>query len=288
MRRQSSGRSIWRVTTRPVAASIGAQCSAGTFPRLRHMLGALAETLIWRANLTGPPTISIAALSAASCGFSAITFVMIGPNTNVMQLRSQITNVNTIADRIRQTREGLGLSQEQLAKLAAVSQGTIGNLESGLRKKPRELLAIAAALKVSPHWLATGKPSAEEVQPQYQPEGASAMNQPSVTVIPLLEWEGLMTAELPHKFELAAPDDSMAPRVRSGQLVTFETGINPLPGDGVLVVDGEGNRYLRQYRQKRPGHFEAHALNEAYQPMDSEQDRLTVLAVVVAVQARWS
>jgi len=48
------------------------------------------------------------------------------------------------------------MSQEALAKKAGVSQGTIGNLESGLRRQPRALIQIAAALGVNPAWLASG------------------------------------------------------------------------------------------------------------------------------------
>lgn len=256
--------------------------------RFRHMLGALADTPMARASFTGPPTSSRAVLNAARCGVCSITFVMIDGNTNVMQQRDQITNVNTIAERLKQAREALGLSQEQLAKLASVSQGTIGNIESGLRKRPRDLLAIAAAVNVSPHWLATGKLNVEENPPQYLPGGPSPMLRQSVTVIPLLEWEDLMTAKLPHKFEVALPDDSMAPRARKGQLVTLQSDLTPTPGDGVLVVDDQGNTYLRVYSQKRGNHWEALALNEAYQPMDSARDGLTVLAVLVGVQARWA
>lgn len=38
-----------------------------------------------------------------------------------------------------------------------MSQGTIGNIESGERKRPRELLAIARALYANPEWLETGR-----------------------------------------------------------------------------------------------------------------------------------
>lgn len=78
-------------------------------------------------------------------------------NTNVMQLPGSITSVNTLAERLKWARERKGWGQEQLAAKAGVSQGTIGNAESGLRKKPRDLVAIAIALEVSPAWLETGK-----------------------------------------------------------------------------------------------------------------------------------
>jgi transcriptional regulator with XRE-family HTH domain len=80
--------------------------------------------------------------------------------TNVMQAGDPITavtNLRTIAERLAWAREELKLSQEQLALAAGVAQGTIGNLESGLRKNPRELLAIARAAKVNAEWLKTGK-----------------------------------------------------------------------------------------------------------------------------------
>lgn len=41
--------------------------------------------------------------------------------------------------------------------MAGVSQGTIGNLEAGLRNSARSIIEIAAALEVDPTWLATGK-----------------------------------------------------------------------------------------------------------------------------------
>ena len=73
------------------------------------------------------------------------------------QAGETFTYVKTIADRTKETREARGLSQVELAALAKVSPGTIGNLEAGTRKNPRELLAIAAVLLVNPEWLKSGK-----------------------------------------------------------------------------------------------------------------------------------
>lgn len=67
------------------------------------------------------------------------------------------TDVKTIAERTKAAREALGLNQVELANSAGVAAGTIGNLEAGTRKNPRELLAIAAALKVNAEWLKSGK-----------------------------------------------------------------------------------------------------------------------------------
>lgn len=87
------------------------------------------------------------------------------------------TDVKSIKDRTREAREALGLSQIDLAKRAKVSPGTIGNLEAGTRKNPRELLAIAAALQVNAEWLKSGKgprdAGAVELAPK-APAGAHA------------------------------------------------------------------------------------------------------------------
>jgi len=110
-----------------------------------------------------------------ACTRFVITNVIVQDNTNVMQVRYEITSVNTISDRIAQARLDANLTQAQLARLAGVQQSTIGNIEAGLRKRPRELLAIAAALKVDPGWLQSGKPTS---LPATAPQPVAASPEP--------------------------------------------------------------------------------------------------------------
>jgi phage repressor protein C with HTH and peptisase S24 domain len=68
-----------------------------------------------------------------------------------------IRDMRTLAERLAWAREQKGLTQDALAKLAGVSQGTIGNLESGLRQSARRIVNIASALNVDAVWLAEGR-----------------------------------------------------------------------------------------------------------------------------------
>lgn len=65
----------------------------------------------------------------------------------------------TLADRLNQRMGELGLSQEKLAEMANVSQSAIHKLCTGKAKQSRKLIAIAAALSVTPEWLELGVPS---------------------------------------------------------------------------------------------------------------------------------
>ena len=64
--------------------------------------------------------------------------------------------MKTLAKRLAWARQQKQLSQSDLARLAGVSQSTIGNLESGLRQSARRVVNIADALGVSATWLAEG------------------------------------------------------------------------------------------------------------------------------------
>ncbi|HLU78721.1 MAG TPA: helix-turn-helix transcriptional regulator [Burkholderiaceae bacterium] len=69
-------------------------------------------------------------------------------------LAGSITFVNTFGDRLRYARTLRKLSQAELAQACGVSQGTIGNYESGRRTRPQNIFRLAEVLEVSPAWLA--------------------------------------------------------------------------------------------------------------------------------------
>lgn len=105
---------------------------------------------------------------------------------------------------------------------------------------------------------------------------------------PRIDWGANVEQDLPDVFSVTIEDDSMAPRVRRGDVVRFSRDVSPRPGDGVLVRDAGGRWYFRVYSERRPGEWEACALNSAYQPLDAARDGLLILAVLTGIEEqRW-
>lgn len=212
--------------------------------------------------------------------------------TNVMQACAQIHRVKTLAERLAAAREELGISQRELAKRAGVSASTIGNFEAGIRTDPRKLVQIANAAGVAVEWLSLGKGPRKVIPPSGdQPPTLAGTLPPNLNpaykALATLTWGRLMDSAS-GEFRVAVPDDAMSPRVRQGQMVVFSGELDPKPGDGVLVQDSTGTHFFRQYQERKPGHWQAVAMNAAYQPLDSIADGLKVLAVLIAVEARWA
>lgn len=67
-----------------------------------------------------------------------------------------MSTMQTFAARLLAAREARGLSQEQLAEKADVSQVTIAHIENGRNKTSRKIVQLARALSVPAEWLAEG------------------------------------------------------------------------------------------------------------------------------------
>ena len=109
-------------------------------------------------------------------------------NTNVIAMASIITNVRTLAERLKAAREAEGLAQEELAAKAGVAQSTIGNIEAGERKRPSTLPQIAAALGRRAEYLRTGRgPEFDSSTTAYAKE-IDLANHPDITEVPRVKF----------------------------------------------------------------------------------------------------
>lgn len=229
--------------------------------------------------------------------------MIIHASTNVFQYAGEITTVKTLADRCAWARARLSLTQGELAKRAKVTQSTIGNIESGARKAPRNLLAIARALQVRPEWLQDGEgpvdlpgvPPMTDEKPIRQAGDfglAHAMSLQPDTV-PSLTWEELMAAkELPAEFWLTLDDDAMAPRAPKGTVALFTRGKAVAVGDAVLfkrtLPDGQFEFHVRVYEQDLSRGWRASPTNPVYATLDGTMPGLEPVAVLSALRSGWA
>ncbi|MDP8995443.1 MAG: helix-turn-helix domain-containing protein [Pseudomonadota bacterium] len=69
-----------------------------------------------------------------------------------------------IGERLREARENVGLSQQEFAKLAGISQQSLSRLENNLDRTAKKLHKIAKAANVSVDWLDPDMPLASGIK----------------------------------------------------------------------------------------------------------------------------
>jgi len=72
----------------------------------------------------------------------------------------------TLATRLRSARKDHKWSQQDLADRAGTTQAVIQKIENGKSLRPRNVVAIAAALEVDPSWLMFGASETAEISPE--------------------------------------------------------------------------------------------------------------------------
>lgn len=221
-----------------------------------------------------------------------------------MQAQQTITPVNTLATRLKSSREALGLSQEQVATLAGVSQGTIGNIESGTRHRPREILAIAKAVKVNAEWLLRGVgprlPASEQ-----PPQNLDHIYDTKLTRAPILDWgelgvsldkpNSLLVSEPTHEYVsdtdsssycklIKVSDTSLAPRLTPGDLVAIDPSNTYPRRDQVTLFQStvDDAFFLRRYRPLSNSAFEAYDAHGT--SLHSVANALIIRGVAVGVR----
>lgn len=203
--------------------------------------------------------------------------------------------------RIRALRKHADMSGEMFGAEFGVTKAAVSQWESenpAKRTQPEleTLRLMARRFDVSLDWLA----DARGIPPAWiHPHHSSGGTDPGVSLaqelihpMPMIEpitivWESIPVANLPNLFKVALPDDAMAPEYRQGTVVAFSTAEGaPRADDAVLLTDADGNWFFRLYKPRRPGHWQAVAVNAAYEPMDSKADGLTVVAIAMAKWGR--
>ena len=237
------------------------------------------------AKIPTPPTLSMARVSAEIVSLVTVTarslIVLIyisidnvrdiNCKTNVIQLPSLITNVKTFRERLIHAREARSLTQEQLAKASGVSQGAIGNYESGSRNSSRQVVSLATALGVRAEWLDKGKGAMYErtnLAPGPDIKGR----------LPLLSWvragelcespESFAPADADEWFSCPVPhgprayclrvagdsmDDGSRDSYRDGEILFVDPDQTPDPNDDVIVRTSDGRATFKRLKRDEEG-----------------------------------
>ncbi|MCL4655175.1 helix-turn-helix domain-containing protein [Burkholderia multivorans] len=86
---------------------------------------------------------------------------MIQVKSKLIEFSNTLRFMDTFGSRVRQARLDAQLSQESLARQVGVSQGLIGQIESGKNQGTKHIAAIARVLNVSADWLENGRSTRE-------------------------------------------------------------------------------------------------------------------------------
>jgi transcriptional regulator with XRE-family HTH domain len=206
-----------------------------------------------------------------------------------LRLNRRMTRpVQTFGQRLRLARQKRNMTQPQLAAAAGLKQPNISKMERESTLATAGMARLANALGVSSRWLEIGDvPDPDWTEPQHLAEGAQLRGQVAHVLshhkvsdrLPVITWEEAVKNQLPARFAVEMPDDSMAPWIRRGDLVRFASTHAASAGDVVLVADSAGGLYVRTYRQRRAGEWQAAPASEAYESLDSVRDALRLVGV---------
>lgn len=180
------------------------------------------------------------------------------------------------------------MSQQALADEFGVRQSSVSEWRRYGRVAKRHidhLISYFSDVVPPEHWGLSSSSSGESSPPNgpRPAQVAHAMSQ-SLQILSssTLEWDKVATMNLPERFTMVVPDGAMHPHYKEGATILFSTIEGaPRPMDMVLVADHSGNAYFRRYELRTPDHFVAVAAAPGYQPLDSTNDGLRVLAIMV-------
>ncbi|MGU3521545.1 LexA family protein [Enterobacteriaceae bacterium C23F] len=200
----------------------------------------------------------------------------------------------SLADRVKQKRLELGLTQTEAAEMAGIRQQSWQSIEDGKTLKPRNIVGIAKALKCDADWLMNGgafMPIAEVSSRRvplisYVQAGVLAEKNPIEAFDGNLEYILTDLDVSDFTFALRIEGDSMEPDFKAGDVIIVDPEIEPTPGEFVVAKNGGQQATFKKYRPtytdiKGCQHFELVPLNDDYPVINSDHQPLTIIGVMI-------
>ncbi len=149
-------------------------------------------------------------------------------------------DTESFASRLKATRMARGLSQQELADAADMSQTAIGHLEQGRNKRSRESAKLAAVLGVNEGWLVTGQESALPPAPQNAIPSTSTTKQRLLHAIKELSSEQIEQligiAEVLGQHTKAQPVKTAAPKPFQRRPLLFQNETTTKPAKDSTTI----------------------------------------------------
>lgn len=210
-----------------------------------------------------------------------------------------LTEKNTVGDRIRQRREEKGLTQDALAEKLSMNKSTVTRYESGAIEKIKlpVLEKLAEALDVKLSWL-TGESDSAEASVLHSKSvkipvlGYVPAGVPVTAVEDVLDYEEISAgmAETGEFFALRIKGDSMEPRMTNGDVVIVRQQSSVENGEIAVVLVGDESTVKKFYRT--PAGVKLVATNPVYDPFFFTPDEVdsrpvSVIGRVVELRAKF-
>lgn len=205
--------------------------------------------------------------------------------------------LDTLAARCKHARKMRKMTQERLAELAGMRQPDITKIEKGLIQKTTGIARLAASLRVPPEWLELGEgdepdwsaiPNQDET---LRDQLAQTMSYRQAKVAPQPWGELTLKAQsddLDPEFWAVLPDDAIRELAPTGTKLKFTTGLQPNPGDAVLLLDPSGRLVVREFRENLAEGWEGHAHSDVYARVPGNLEGVRLVAVATGVETRFS
>lgn len=203
--------------------------------------------------------------------------------------------MSQVGAKIKQRREELEMSQEELAKkLGYKSKSTIGKIEIGINDVAiSKIVAFADALDTTPSYL-LGWTETRKKSNKIPVLGTVQAGIPIDAIEDIIDYEELDPAMLNHGeeyFALKVKGSSMEPRMREGDVVIVKKQSDVNHDDIAIVLVGDGEATIKRVLKSESGIILA-PNNPAfetkfYSNKEIEELPVTVLGKVIELRAKF-
>ncbi|MDA3978526.1 XRE family transcriptional regulator [Gallibacterium sp. AGMB14963] len=219
--------------------------------------------------------------------------------------------MQSLAERLEKELNRQGISMYALAKMINVSQPAIAKIVKGETRDPKNIVEIANALNVNPHWLKTGEGSREittaispitslvsnnedeehtyqidrlDVQAAAAINGITNQDYPDIIQSIYFSKQGLIEIvgkkSTDNVYLITVPTDSMAPTINKGDLVFVDTKIDYYDTEGIYIFSLNGDLYIKRLMRLPTNVYKAISDNKLYPAFDISDDLFNTAKIV--------